>query len=162
MSLSLREIETPLRVLNDEKYGLVYAYLKAQGNDRWTPYDYADAEKAVAGRRREIMNEERALRTERKALKLAARTLRESKAAENRERKQASRDAVTDECQICEHRQCLTATGTMVHHGYFRPGYGHIEGDCFGVGRLPFPATDALVEYLEVVRSQAASHQQLR
>lgn len=44
-------------------------------------------------------------------------------------------------CGVCERRIKLTlqADGRMalVHHGYRRPGYGHIEGDCFGVGYEP-------------------------
>lgn len=39
-------------------------------------------------------------------------------------------------CPVCEGRIKVRG-GTLVHHGYQRPGYGHIVGDCFGVNRLP-------------------------
>jgi hypothetical protein len=51
-----------------------------------------------------------------------------------------------DECQICERKQSLVQ-GTLGHHGYTRPGYGYIQGDCFGVGYAPYPAVDALIAY---------------
>ena len=55
------------------------------------------------------------------------------------------------ECQICERQQALESSGCLGHHGYRRPGCGWIEGDCYGVGHLPYPATDALVKYLHSV-----------
>ena len=61
-----------------------------------------------------------------------------------------------DECQICERQQALDANGRLVHHGYKRPGWGCIIGDCMGVGHLPYPATDALVRYLAVVKNYIA------
>lgn len=51
------------------------------------------------------------------------------------------------ECQICEGKFAVL-NGGMVHHGYKRPGYGFIVGDCMGVGHAPYPATDALERYL--------------
>lgn len=57
------------------------------------------------------------------------------------------------ECQVCEGVQAIDR-GYLWHHGYARPGWGHIVGDCRGVGRLPFPATDALVEWLAMVLSE--------
>ena len=57
------------------------------------------------------------------------------------------------ECQICERQQALDAAGCLGHHGYRRPGWGHITGDCVGVGHRPYPATDALVAYLAAVRN---------
>jgi hypothetical protein len=48
-------------------------------------------------------------------------------------------------CPVCDRMQKLswsskTAEGhpTMVLHGYVRPGYGYIQGSCFGVGYAPF------------------------
>jgi hypothetical protein len=39
--------------------------------------------------------------------------------------------------------------GSLVHHGYQRPGWGHIVGDCFGVHRLPHETSpDAAKAYL--------------
>lgn len=57
------------------------------------------------------------------------------------------------ECQICECEQAIDRYGHMVHHGYKRPGCGYIQGDCYGVGHKPYPATDALEAYLKAVRA---------
>ena len=59
------------------------------------------------------------------------------------------------ECQVCE-RQQATDASRMVHHGYRRPGWGSIVGDCFGVGHLPFPATDALEQWRGAVEQRLA------
>lgn len=56
------------------------------------------------------------------------------------------------ECQICERKQAIDGSGNLGHHGYRRPGWGCIEGDCMGVGYKPYPATDALELYLAAVR----------
>lgn len=56
------------------------------------------------------------------------------------------------ECQICERRQATNA-GVLWHHGYTRPGIGFIVGDCPGVNHKPYPATSALVGYLEQLRA---------
>lgn len=53
-----------------------------------------------------------------------------------------------DECQICERKWAIDAHGTLVHHGYTRPGIGFIVGDCMGVGHQPYKKTDALEKYL--------------
>jgi hypothetical protein len=37
-------------------------------------------------------------------------------------------------CPVCERQQKVMPRGVMVHHGFQRPGVGHIFGDCFGVG----------------------------
>jgi len=37
-------------------------------------------------------------------------------------------------CPVCERQQKVTPQHRMVHHGYRRPGVGHIFGDCPGVG----------------------------
>lgn len=52
------------------------------------------------------------------------------------------------ECQICERQQACDKDGTLCHHGYKRPGWGFIAGDCMGEGHAPYPATDALEKYL--------------
>lgn len=57
------------------------------------------------------------------------------------------------ECQICEREQALDTSGNLGHHGYKRPGWGCIEGDCMGVGHKPYPETDALELYLTAVRN---------
>jgi len=53
-----------------------------------------------------------------------------------------------NECQICGRQQALTVDGLLGHHGYKRPGWGFIQGDCYGVGHKPYPATTALVKWL--------------
>lgn len=58
-----------------------------------------------------------------------------------------------DECQICERKQAVGSFG-LVHHGYRRPGWGCIVGDCMGSGHRPFPAFDALEQYLVAVRAE--------
>lgn len=69
------------------------------------------------------------------------------------------------ECQICERQQAVDANGRLGHHGYRRPGWGFITGDCFGQGHLPYPETDALEQYLIAVNnwieSSAASLEKL-
>lgn len=55
------------------------------------------------------------------------------------------------ECQICECDRACDTAGNLLHHGYQRPGWGVIEGDCFGVGYHPYPATDALEAYLKAL-----------
>lgn len=41
-------------------------------------------------------------------------------------------------CPVCERQQKVTPHGAMVHHGFKRPGWGAIVGDCFGVGLLAY------------------------
>lgn len=48
-------------------------------------------------------------------------------------------------CQICEGDQKLL-DGRMVHHGYRRPGHGHIVGDCPGVGEVPYEVSCDLIK----------------
>ncbi len=48
-----------------------------------------------------------------------------------------------DECQVCAKTQSVR-NGTLVNHGYTRPGWGWIVGGCPGVHHRPFPETDAL------------------
>lgn len=48
------------------------------------------------------------------------------------------------ECQLCTKEQALTKRGGLGNHGYSRPGWGFIVGNCPGVGYKPFPETDAL------------------
>ena len=48
-----------------------------------------------------------------------------------------------EECQVCAKTQSVR-NGTLVNHGYTRPGWGWIVGGCPGVHHRPFPETDAL------------------
>ena len=53
-------------------------------------------------------------------------------------------------CPVCE-RDIKVRSGTLVHHGYERPGTGYIIGDCPGVGHQPYEtSTDACDFYLRV------------
>jgi len=76
--------------------------------------------------------------------------------------------ANTGSCPCCFGLYKLDSEGKMVHHGYERPGYGYIVGDCFGVGYLPFEISpegtkdfavaltkrkDNLAEYLDKLNS---------
>lgn len=55
-------------------------------------------------------------------------------------------------CQICEGEFKLHE-GNLVHHGYRRPGYGYIVGDCYGVAHLSYQKSCELVKkYLEIVQ----------
>jgi len=57
-------------------------------------------------------------------------------------------------CQICEGEFKLHE-GNLVHHGYRRPGYGNIVGDCYGVMNLPYEKSCEMVkEYLVNVQTQ--------
>jgi len=44
----------------------------------------------------------------------------------------------TGTCGACEGNVKRDARGRMVHHGYQRPGFGYIVGDCLGVGTVPW------------------------
>lgn len=48
-------------------------------------------------------------------------------------------------CQICE-GDFKVHLGTMVHHGYQRPGHGYIVGDCGGVNQLPYEVSCELIK----------------
>ena len=48
-------------------------------------------------------------------------------------------------CQICEGDFKLTAGDRMVHHGYARPGWGHIVGDCMAVNAPPYEVSCDLI-----------------
>ncbi len=57
-------------------------------------------------------------------------------------------------CQICE-REIAVEEGSIVHHGYRRPGVGYIIGDCFGVGYEPYEVgTTACAAWRELQRTQ--------
>jgi hypothetical protein len=57
-------------------------------------------------------------------------------------------------CQICEAEQKLHGN-KLVHHGYKRPGWGSIVGDCYGVHAAPYEVScDLLVKYLPLVQDQ--------
>lgn len=46
-------------------------------------------------------------------------------------------------CPVCERQQKVTPEGRMVHHGFRRPGRGHIFGDCFGVHKPAYELSSA-------------------
>lgn len=46
----------------------------------------------------------------------------------------------------------------MVHHGYKRPGWGHIVGDCMGVHEMPYEQScDVCKRYLAAIQVQKAN-----
>lgn len=71
-------------------------------------------------------------------------------------------------CQICEGEHKLTTDAfpslgifgqqhKVVHHGYKRPGHGSIEGDCAGVGEVPFEVScEATKRYRDSVAAGRA------
>lgn len=68
----------------------------------------------------------------------------------------------TAHCAICGHCQKLSATGTLVHHGYTISSgdgnyFGYRSGSCFGVSHLPYEvSSEANEAYLPVVERQLA------
>lgn len=48
-------------------------------------------------------------------------------------------------CAACG-REIKARDGKLVHHGYERPGYGYIEGDCFGVHYEPHETSPKCAE----------------
>jgi len=80
--------------------------------------------------------------------------------AERAKRAEAAKLAAMGEnsghCAICGALQKLRKAGdlyAMVHHGYQRPGYGYIVGDCFGVHRQPYEkSADACIAYMPILQ----------
>jgi hypothetical protein len=74
----------------------------------------------------------------------------------------ATPDTVTryiGNCQICEGDFKLTPQKTMVHHGYERPGWGHIHGDCMGVHAEPYETScERLKSFRDGLRERLASN----
>lgn len=59
-------------------------------------------------------------------------------------------------CAVCEGRVKVRG-GTLVHHGYRRPGHGYIVGDCFAVGLLPHEVSSATARaYLDYLTTRVA------
>lgn len=85
-------------------------------------------------------------RTVTKAVKLIAMLAREAgkkrSSAEKLAAIAASRQGRDGECQICENRQIVQdkgfSKGTLVLHGYERPGTGVTHGQCYGYGYAPY------------------------
>lgn len=48
-------------------------------------------------------------------------------------------------CPVCE-RDVKVRDDRLVHHGYQRPGFGYIVGDCFGVGFRPYELSPEAAE----------------
>jgi len=63
----------------------------------------------------------------------------------------------TGSCPAC-FRNVKLASGRIVLHGYTRPGWGSIQGSCFGVGFPPYElspeGTKALVKHLTTAREE--------
>lgn len=66
-----------------------------------------------------------------------------------KEQKRAETEAT---CQICE-RTCAVVGGKISTHGYSRPGWGFIVGECRGSRRLPWEVScDAVGEWIAELR----------
>lgn len=65
------------------------------------------------------------------------------------------------ECQACAQQQAIDRSNRMMHHGYQRPGHGYIEGDCIGVGELPYQLScDVTKRWLSELETRVASWQE--
>lgn len=107
-------------------------------------YTYAD--RTIEGRR--------LVRSVIKAMKVLAflgrkAAVARAKAEKNRAEAKA-REGRDGECQICEGR-FIAEKGTLVLHGYERPGIGYVVGRCFGVKHVPWEVgCSALREWVEI------------
>lgn len=64
----------------------------------------------------------------------------------------ASRAGGSGTCQICAGDQAIVR-GNIALHGYERPGYGYIQGRCYGADKLPFEVScDALRTWIGMLR----------
>jgi hypothetical protein len=57
-------------------------------------------------------------------------------------------DKITMTCPCCGREIAVGKDGTMVNHGFHRPGYGWIVGNCIGVGQKPLEVSDEGLKYL--------------
>lgn len=81
-------------------------------------------------------------------------------AEEKQQREHTQRDITnTGTCGICGRNVKLNKSSLyLVHHGYTRPGWGMIEGDCYGVHFDPHEVSpEACVEYRKVVQKTLVS-----
>jgi hypothetical protein len=70
-------------------------------------------------------------------------------------------------CPVCDSRFKVRG-GSLVHHGYKRPGHGFIVGDCFAVGRTPHEVSPETAKayrervelHLEVLEAHKVSTEQ--
>ena len=61
-------------------------------------------------------------------------------------------------CSVCFRAQEVDSRRRLVHHGYQRPGWGHIVGDCEGVGWEPFERScEGTKAYLTKLETSAAA-----
>jgi hypothetical protein len=69
---------------------------------------------------------------------------------------------IVGKCPVCEGDfKVHVADGQhgMVHHGYQRPGFGYIIGDCFAVGREPYELScEATKDYQKMVQVRLLSN----
>ena len=65
---------------------------------------------------------------------------------------------IIGKCPVCEGDfkvHVTNGTHGMVHHGYQRPGFGYIVGDCFAVGREPYELScQATKDYQKIVQER--------
>lgn len=63
----------------------------------------------------------------------------------------------TGTCSVCFNNVKVSRSGKIVLHGYQRPGYGAIRGECFGVGYPPFEiAVEGVVAYIAHLTGEIA------
>jgi hypothetical protein len=64
-------------------------------------------------------------------------------------------------CPVCARQQKVTQPrGTMVHHGYLRPGHGTIQGDCPGVGWPAYELSSEGCVYWRDRQQEVRSHRE--
>lgn len=65
-------------------------------------------------------------------------------------------------CAICQSVQKLSKRESLVLHGYQRPGYGWIQGSCFGVDHLPWEVSpEGLEAYATYIKQSIPTQQRL-
>lgn len=136
--------------------------------DKVALYDHFDATAWTTVRFDQTTEGWRFVRSVVKAMKVLT-SLAKKAAVENRKNERnrtaaKAREGREGTCQICEGRQIIQPTGenkgTLVLHGYNRPGYGYTVGECFGYHRKPFEvACDALEEFVTGLKATLASEE---
>lgn len=67
------------------------------------------------------------------------------------------------ECQICGRKQALDTKDRVYRHGYTRPGWGHIVGNCFGASYPTYQASSKrLARYVEMCENWVDGWQRTR
>lgn len=72
-----------------------------------------------------------------------------------------TRDQLRGTCQRCG-GSVAVVNGVLAHHGYTRPGYGYILGDCMGTNREPAEKSVDLAKSLRAVALEDAANMERR